>query len=419
MLQFLRVSFCISVLVRVADSDDDVDSSDPSAAESNPDASDVQIVTRYQGGSTVENVMTLQDEDGPFADMLIGSTIDTASELDDVLEEQFHSDSAIDSISVPMQTVASGDTRSSAGIGGHRGCMLVKTASGAYESIRISHFIAMERTQKKLSSDRMLRIVEAAKSQLNAATLASELDKSTVLVNGMFCAVAFEDNYELGCVRKIGFLSSGNTVNEVLTPVSLINRVEGLLVWMNWLELDDTSARSAGETIYAFGPYYPDPGMTLYYALQLFLHFSYYITCVVSCILAVPIESILVIVPASRRSLSAGPRIVVSDEAAEKAKTVFELFCLDEVNAAVEDDSAVDAITEAVTAAAPPSHAVAVLPGKGQTKTVCKKTSTIDVGRALETADDGVHDTEGDMARVTVMRGLGKRATTKFNLSSF
>jgi hypothetical protein len=119
-------------------------------------------------------------------------------------------------------------------------------------------------------------------------------------------------------------------------------------------------------------------------------------------------------------SQCAGPRIVVSDEAAEKAKTVYEQFCLDEVNAAVEDGSAVDAITEAVTAAAPPSHhAVAVLPGKGQTKTVCKKTSTIDVGRALETADDGVHDAEGDMARVTVMRGLGKRATTKFNLSSF
>ena len=104
--------------------------------------------------------------------------------------------------------------------------------------------------------------------------------------------------------------------------------------------------------------------------------------------------------------MSAGPRIVVSDEAAEKAKAVYELFCLDEVNAAAEDDSAVGAITE--TAAPPSHHAVADLPGKGRTKTVCK-TSTINVGRALETADDGVDDAEGDMARVTVMRGLGKR----------
>ncbi len=266
----LSLCFCFSefhiavvFLVRVADSDEDVDSSDTRAAGSNPDAPDAQLDTRYQRASTVENVMTLDDEDGPFADMLIGSTIDTASDFDDVLEEQFHSDTAIDTIAVPLQAVASGDTRSAVGTGrGHPGCMLVKTTSGAYESIRISHFIAMERTQKKLSSDRMLRIVEAAKSQLNAVTLASELDKSTVLINGMFCAVAFGDNYELGCVRKIGFLSSGNTVNEVLAPVSLINRVEGLLVWLNWLELDDASAPSAGETTYAFGPYYPDPGMT-------------------------------------------------------------------------------------------------------------------------------------------------------------
>jgi hypothetical protein len=117
--------------------------------------------------------------------------------------------------------------------------------------------------------------------------------------------------------------------------------------------------------------------------------------------------------------MPAGPRIVVSTEASDKAKAVYELFCLDELYAA-EDDSAVSAITETVTAAAPPSHhAVAVLPGKGRTKTVCKKTSTVDVGRALETADDGVLDAEGDMTRVTVMRGLGKRATTKLNLSSF
>lgn len=224
----------------------------------------------------------------------------------------------------------------------------------------------------------------------------------------MFCAVAFGDNYELGCVRKIGFLSSGNTVNEVLAPVSLINRVEGLLVWLNWLELDDASAPSAGETTYAFGPYYPDPGVTHECVIRLLCISHTTLLVFVSRVLAVPTESILVIVPANRVVMPAGPRIVVSTEAAEKAKAVYELFCLDELYAAAEDDSAVSAITETVTAAAPPSHhAVAVLPGKGRTKTVCKKTSNVDVGRALETADDGVLDAEGDMTRVTVMRGLG------------
>ena len=53
-----------SLLVRVADSDDDVDISDPSAT--GPDASDAQLDTRYQRSSTVENVLTLDDEDGPF-----------------------------------------------------------------------------------------------------------------------------------------------------------------------------------------------------------------------------------------------------------------------------------------------------------------------------------------------------------------
>ena len=78
--------------------------------------------------------------------MLIGSTIDTASDFDDVLEEQFHSDTAIDTIAVPLQAVASGDTRSAVGTGrGHPGCMLVKTTSGAYESIRIYRIICNSR----------------------------------------------------------------------------------------------------------------------------------------------------------------------------------------------------------------------------------------------------------------------------------
>ncbi len=54
-----------------------------------------------------------------------------------------------------------------------------------------------------------------------------------MLANDMFCTVAFEENYDLGCVRKIGFLSFDNTVNELLAPVSLINWVECLLVWLN------------------------------------------------------------------------------------------------------------------------------------------------------------------------------------------
>ena len=118
------------------------------------------------------------------------------------------------------------------------GMMEVHDYRGKSQLAYVASALAVLNVSKAASSDRMLRIRDAAKLAQTSGSVQSALDARLLVSTGTDCAVLYENTVYYGRVNRYGFLKPNGSVVEFEKTISLepSSKIAGVHLWFAWYE---------------------------------------------------------------------------------------------------------------------------------------------------------------------------------------
>ena len=116
------------------------------------------------------------------------------------------------------------------------GKMLVLGSNGTLTEVWISTVLALLTANARLSADRLVRIVAAARLSSVQGLEHSSVDQ--MVECGTACAVRYQDKLYFGTIARYGYCTDkGGMSSELTIPVSIHpdHKAKGICFWFNWL----------------------------------------------------------------------------------------------------------------------------------------------------------------------------------------